>query len=194
VAKTRVLFLCTQNSARSQMAEAFLREYGGVRFEAYSAGCSAAEEVHPYAVRVMKEVGIDIEDQYPKALRTYMGKVHFGYLITVCARAERDCPTVFPGVGLKLTWLFDDPRGDDVREEERLEKFREVRDEIEMKIKHWLEHPEEEIERLRAERDRERHERSRAAQREADSFAVSGAADAGRTAYPLTRPTTLLQA
>jgi arsenate reductase (thioredoxin) len=135
VAKTRVLFLCTQNSARSQMAEAFLREYGGDRFEAYSAGCSAAEEVHPYTVKVMEEVGVDLKDQYPKGLRTYMGKIHFGYLITVCARAERDCPTVFPGVGLKLTWLFDDPRGDDVREEDRLEKFREVRDEVEMKIK-----------------------------------------------------------
>ncbi len=157
--KTRVLFLCTQNSARSQIAEAFLREYGGDRFEAYSAGCSAAEEVHPYAVRVMKEVGIDIEDQYPKGLRTYMGKVHFGYVITVCARAEKDCPTVFPGMGFKLSWLFDDPRGVEVPEEERLEKFREVRDQIEEKIVRWLEHPEEEIERLKAERDRERRAR-----------------------------------
>ena len=159
MAKTRVLFLCTHNSARSQMAEAFLREHAGDRFEAYSAGCSAAEEIHPYTVKVMEEVGIDIGDQYPKGLREYMGKLHFGYLVTVCARAERDCPTVFPGVGLKLTWLFDDPRGAGVPEGERLEKFREVRDQIEARILHWLEHPEEEIAKLKEERARERQER-----------------------------------
>ncbi len=132
--KTRVLFLCTQNSARSQMAEAFLRKHGGDRFEAHSAGCVASGEIHPYTVRVMEEVGIDMSDHYPKGMREYMGKMHFGYLVTVCARAEKDCPTVFPGVGHKLSWLFDDPRGADVPEEERLEKFREIRDEIEAKI------------------------------------------------------------
>ncbi len=159
MAKTRVLFLCTQNSARSQMAEAFLREHGENRFESYSAGCAAIDEIHPYTVRVMDEVGIDIRDQYPKEMREYMGKMHFGYVVTVCARAERECPTVFPGAGLKLTWLFDDPRGADVPEEERLEKFREVRDQIEAKVLHWLEHPEEEIAKLDAERERERRER-----------------------------------
>jgi arsenate reductase len=151
--------LCTQNSARSQMAEALLRRHGRDHFEAYSAGCAAAEEVHPYAVRAMDEVGIDISHQYPKDLGVLMGTMHFSYVITVCARAERDCPTVFPGMGLKLSWLFDDPRGEEVPEEERLEKFREVRDQIETKILDWLEHPEEEIERLKAERDRERRER-----------------------------------
>jgi arsenate reductase (thioredoxin) len=110
-------------------------------------------------VQVMEEVGIDISDQYPKGMREYMGKLHFGYLIMVCARAEKECPTVFPGVGLKLTWLFDDPRGEDVLEGERLERFREVRDQIEARILYWLEHPEEEIERLRAGRERERRER-----------------------------------
>ena len=104
----------------------------------------------------MGEVGVDIRDQYPKGMREYMGKVHFGYLITVCARAERDCPTTFPGVGLKLTWLFDDPRGAENSEEEQFEKFRGVRDQIEAKIKDWLEHPDEEIAKLKAERDRER--------------------------------------
>ncbi len=157
--KTKVLFLCTQNSARSQIAEAFLREHGGGRFEAYSAGCEVADEVHPYAVKVMEEIGIDIRDQYPKGLKAYMGRMHFGYLVTVCARAEKNCPTVFPGVGLRLSWLFDDPRGAEVAEEERLDKFREVRDQIEAKILHWLEHPEEEIAKLRAERERERKER-----------------------------------
>lgn len=159
MAKTRVLFLCTQNSARSQMAEAFLRDHAEDRFEAYSAGCEVAEEIHPYAVRVMNEIGIDISDQYPKGLRTYMGRMHFGYLVTVCARAEENCPTAFPGVGLKLTWLFDDPRGAGIPEGERLEKFREVRDQIEAKILHWLEHPEEEIAKLKEERARERQAR-----------------------------------
>jgi arsenate reductase (thioredoxin) len=180
MARTRVLFLCTQNSARSQMAEAFLRERGGDRFEAYSAGCAATGEVHPYTVQVMDEVGIDIGDQYPKGMREYMGRMHFGYVITVCARAERECPTVFPGAGLKLSWLFDDPRGPEVLGEEQLEKFREVRevrDRIEAKILHWIEHPEEEIERLEAERERERQERMRVARIELEgrnAFVASG--------------------
>jgi arsenate reductase len=162
--KQKVLFLCTQNSARSQMAEGFLREHGGDRFVVYSAGCRVGDEIHPYAVEAMEEVGIDISDQYPKGLRTYMGKIGFNYLIIVCARAEQDCPKTFPGVGTRLVWVFDDPRGEDVPEEERWEKFQEIRDEIEQKIRNWLEHPE----KLKAERERERKERLEAARREAD--------------------------
>jgi len=157
--KTRVLFLCTQNSARSQMAEGLLRHLAGDRFEVFSAGISPSGEIHPYAVRVMEEVGVDVGDQYPKGLRTYLGKVGFNYLIIVCARAERDCPKTFPGVGTTLAWTFDDPRGEGVPEGDRLEKFREVRDEIEMKIRDWLEHPEEELARLKEERERESRER-----------------------------------
>jgi arsenate reductase len=167
--KQKVLFLCTQNSARSQMAEAFLREHGGDRFEAYSAGCSPTDEIHPYAVEVMEEVGIDIFDQYPKGLRTYMGKVGFNYSIIVCARAEKDCPKTFPGVGTRLVWIFDDPRGEDVPEEEMLNTFREIRDEIEQKILDWLEHPEEELAKLKEEREHERRERLEVARREAQS-------------------------
>lgn len=157
--KQKVLFLCTQNLARSQMAEGFLREHAGDRFEAFSAGCEVSDEVHPHAVEVMEEFGIDISDQYPKGLRTYMGKVGFNYSIIVCARAEMNCPRTFLGVGTRLVWAFDDPRGEDVPEEERLEKFREVRDEIEQKILDWLERPEKELEKLRKERERERRER-----------------------------------
>src|SRR5215218_3255088 len=137
------------------------------RFEVMSAGCRVGHEIHPYAVEVMEEVGIDIGDQYPKGLRTYMGKMGFNYSIIVCARAEKDCPKTFPGVGTRLVWIFDDPRGEDVPEEERLEKFREIRDEIEQKIRDWLEHPEEELAKLRTERERERRERLEAARREA---------------------------
>ena len=151
--KQKVLFLCTQNSARSQMAEAFLRHYAVDRFEAYSAGCAPTDEIHPYAVEVMDEAGIDLGDQYPKGLGTYMGKVSFNYSIIVCARAEKDCPKTFPGVGMRFVWIFDDPRSEDVDEEEMLEKFREVRDEIEDRLLYWLEHPEEE---LREQRERER--------------------------------------
>jgi arsenate reductase len=167
VRKQKVLFLCTQNSARSQMAEALLREHGGDRFEVYSAGCNPGKEIHPYAVEAMEEVGIDISDQYPKGLRTYMGRMGFNYSIIVCARAEKDCPKTFPGVGTRLVWIFDDPRGEDVPEEEMLNKFRKVRDEIEQKILDWLEHPEEEMAKLKAERERERRERLEAAKREA---------------------------
>jgi arsenate reductase (thioredoxin) len=169
--KHKVLFLGTHNSARSQMAEAFLREHGRDSFEVYSAGGNVGEEAHPYAVKVMNEVGIDISEQHPKGLKTYMGKMGFNYSIIVCARAEKDCPKTFPGVGTPLVWVFDDPRGKDVPEEERLEKFREVRDEIEHKIREWLEHPEEELAKLKAERERERRERLEAARREADERA-----------------------
>ncbi len=157
--KQKVLFLCTQNSARSQMAEGFLRHLAGDRFEAYSAGISPTGEVHHCAVEAMEEVGVDISDQYPKGLRTYLGKVGFNYLIIVCARAEEECPKTFPGVGTTLSWIFDDPRGADVPEVEMPERFREVRDEIEMKIKDWLEHPEEELKKLKEQRDKERLER-----------------------------------
>ena len=166
--KQKVLFLCTQNSARSQMAEAFLRKLAGDRFELYSAGCNPIGEVHPYTVEVMEKIGIDIEDQYPKGLRTYMGKMGFNYSIIVCARAEKDCPKTFPGVGTRLVWAFDDPRGEDVPQPEMLDRFREIRDEIELKIKEWLEHPGEELAKLTAERERQRRERLEADRREDD--------------------------
>lgn len=169
--KQKILFLCTQNSARSQMAEAFLRHHARDRFEAHSAGCDA-DEIHPYVEEVMREVGIDTSGQRPKGLRTYMGKVGFNYSIIVCARAEKNCPKTFPGVGTRLVWIFDDPRGEDVPEEERLNKFRKIRDEIEQKMLDWLEHPESELEKLRQERQREREERLRAA-REARSYRVT---------------------
>jgi arsenate reductase (thioredoxin) len=147
--KQKVLFLCTQNSARSQMAEGFLRHYGRQYFEVHSAGCMPTEEIHPYAVQAMDEVGIDISNQYPKDLRTYMGKAGFNYSIIVCARAEQDCPKTFPGVGMRFVWPFADPRGEYVAVGEMLETFREVRDDIEAKIQYWLAHPEEELEEQR---------------------------------------------
>jgi arsenate reductase (thioredoxin) len=134
--KPRVLFLCTGNSARSQMAEAFLRSYAGDRFEVFSAGLEP-KELHPLAIKVMKEKEISLEGQYSKSLMLYAGKIHFSYMITVCDNAEKKCP-IFPGMGTRLHWPFEDPAACEGSDQEKLEKFREVRDVIEAKIKEWL--------------------------------------------------------
>jgi arsenate reductase (thioredoxin) len=105
---TRVLFLCTGNSARSQMAEAFLRKYAGDRFEALSAGLKPAG-VNPFTIQVMQEVVIDISDQTSKGVDAYLGKVLFQYLITVCDDADKNCPAIWPGVNTRLHWSFEDP-------------------------------------------------------------------------------------
>jgi len=136
--KTKVLFLCTGNSARSQIAEAFLRKYGGDEFEAYSAGLEP-RGIAPSTERVMKEIGISLSHQRSKHLKEYMGKVHLGYLITLCDEAEASCPTTFPGIGERLRWSFEDPAAFTGQEDEKLVKFREVRDQIERRIKAWLE-------------------------------------------------------
>jgi arsenate reductase len=138
--KTRVLFLCTGNSARSQMAEALLRHYAGDHFEAYSAGLEP-KGMNPFTVRVMEEIGLPLTGQYSKDVREYMGKLHFGYLITVCANAEEKCPTTFPGVSQRMHWAFDDPAAVEGTDEDKLTKFREVRDQIDRRIREWLAEP-----------------------------------------------------
>ena len=135
--KTKVLFLCTGNSARSQMAEAFLREHADERFEAYSAGLEP-KGINPYTVRVMEEVGLSLDGHRSKVLTEYIGQVHFGYLITVCGDADEKCPSTFPGMGQRLHWAFEDPAAFDGSEEEILDKFRDVRDLIDVRIKGWL--------------------------------------------------------
>ena len=137
MSKQRVLFLCTGNSARSQMAEAFLRKYGNNRFEAHSAGLEP-KDLNPHIVEVMKEVGIDVSGQKSKGVNVYLGKVLFQYLITVCDDAEKNCPTVWPGVNKRMHWSFEDPAKFQGTEEQKLAKFREVRDLIENKIKSWV--------------------------------------------------------
>ena len=135
--KIKVLFLCTGNSARSQMAEAFLRKYSGDQFEAYSAGLEP-KEIHPYTRLVMKEAGISLTGQRSKHLSEYMGKVHFSYVITVCAQADERCPAVFPGMGRRLHWAFDDPSAFAGTHAQIVDKFRQVRDEIGGRIQTWL--------------------------------------------------------
>jgi len=135
--KQRVIFLCMGNSARSQMAEAFLRKYGADSFEAYSAGLEP-KGMNLLTVQVMKEAGIDISGQRSKGVDEYLGKVLFQYLFTVCDVAEKNCPTVWPGVNQRLHWSFEDPAALQGTDEQKLAKFRQVRDLMEQKIISWL--------------------------------------------------------
>jgi arsenate reductase len=137
MAKLKVLFLCKWNRARSQMAEAFLAQAAGDRFEVHSAGLGA-DPIHPLTVKVMAERGIDLGGQRAKDVREYLGKMNFAYIITVCDRAEPGCPT-FPGIGAtRLDWPFPDPLAFEGGEDQQLNTFREVRDAIEARIDAWL--------------------------------------------------------
>ena len=135
--KIKVLFLCSGNSARSQMAEALLRQYAGKRFEVYSSGLEP-QGINPYTRRVMKEIGIDLTGHYSKDLDEYMGKTSFAYLITLCADAEEKCPSDLPDVSRRLHWPFENPTTLEGTEEKILEKFRKVRDQIDQRIRAWL--------------------------------------------------------
>lgn len=135
-AKTRVLFLCTGNSCRSQMAEAFLRRDAGDHFDVVSAGTEPGS-VHPLAVEAMSEVGIDISSHESKGVKTFLGQ-HFGYLITVCERATERCP-VFPGATKRLEWGFRDPAAVEGSDASRRQAFREVRDQIAERVRTFVE-------------------------------------------------------
>lgn len=135
--KKRVLFLCTGNSARSQMAEAFLRRHAGDRFEVHSAGLEP-KGINPYTKQVMEEIGYDLSSQYAKGVGVYLGKVHFHHLITVCGDADRNCPTTWPGVTQRIHWPFEDPAAFEGSDGEKLAKFREIRDQIDRKIRDWV--------------------------------------------------------
>jgi arsenate reductase len=137
VKKPRVLFLCIENRARSQMAEAFLRHYAGEQFEVYSAGLEPSS-IHPYVYQVMEEIGLDLEGHHIKGVDEFFNKMYFGILITVCEKAEEKCPT-FPGLGERHYWPIEDPVVVEGSEEEKLEAFRRVRDEIEQRVLDWLE-------------------------------------------------------
>jgi len=131
----RVLFLCTHNSARSQMAEGLLRHLSEGRVEVASAG-TEARGVHPLAVRVMAEIGIDLRDQASKTLDRFVGE-RWDDVITVCDSANESCP-IFPGARRRLHWSFDDPSAATGTEEQRLRVFRRVREEIRARIDTWL--------------------------------------------------------
>ena len=131
-----ILFMCVANSARSQMAEGLLRALAGEQFEVFSAGTEPKGRILPEVQEVMCEVGIDISDQWSKSVMEYMGKVNFGYVITVCADAEENCPTVFLNMGTHEHWPFEDPAK--FNEGQRLTSTRRVRDQIEQHLCLWL--------------------------------------------------------
>lgn len=131
----RVLFLCTGNSARSQMAEGLLRSLGGPDFEVFSAGAEP-KGLHPLAVEVMREAGIDISGQRSKPLDALLGR-NFDYVITVCDRARDHCPT-FPGDNERIHWGFDDPVVETGDAAKRLAIFRRVRNEISERLRIWV--------------------------------------------------------
>lgn len=131
----RVIFVCTHNSARSQMAEGMLRAWGGGGFEVFSAGTEATH-VRPEAIRVMDEIGIDISGQTSKTLEPFLGEA-FSRLITVCDQAREACPTI-PGVAQQAHWSIDDPSAVEGDDETRMEAFRTARDVLRDRIRIFL--------------------------------------------------------
>jgi len=135
--KPSVLILCTGNMARSQMAEAFLKKYAGDSLEVFSAGFHP-REINPLTRKVMAEKGFDLSGHHSKGVQDFLGKKEFRYLIIVCAVAEQTCPKTFPGVEFKIFWPFDDPAAATGSDEEKLAKFRQVRDQIDKRVQDWL--------------------------------------------------------
>lgn len=134
--KAKVLFLCTGNSARSQMAEGLLRAMAGEHFDVFSAGVEPKGSILPEVQQAMREIGIDISKQWSKSVTEYLGKAVFTHVITVCSDAEEKCPAVFLNMGIHEHWPFDDPaKADDAR---RLETTRTVRDQIGERLRRWL--------------------------------------------------------
>jgi len=134
--KPNVLFVCSHNSARSQMAETFLRDYGGDYFDVYSAGIEGTR-INPYTIKVLEELNYDLSEQYAKSISDFLGNMKFDIVITVCSEAEKNCPTI-PGVKTKLHWDIENPSSFEGTEEEKIEVFRRVRDDIKAKVLEFL--------------------------------------------------------
>jgi arsenate reductase len=134
--KVRVLFLCAHNAARSQMAEALLRHHAGELFEVASAGFRPTE-VHPLTRKVLSEVGVDASALRAKPVRDFFGRTSVQYAVIVCELDEVDCPRHFPFAIRTLYWAFDDPAT--AQGDRGIARFRRVRDEIDTRIRAWLE-------------------------------------------------------
>ena len=132
-----VLFVCSQNSARSQMAEGWLRHLAGDRYKVFSAGIESSQ-VNPFAVEVMKDAGVDISGQTSNSTEEYLGKLPVTYLVVVCDKAAEKCPTSWPGVRMRFFWPFPDPAAAEGSDDAKREAFRDVRDQIKTKIENWL--------------------------------------------------------
>lgn len=133
--KIRVLFLCVQNTSRSQMAEGLLRDMAGDEFEAFSAG-SEATEIRPETIIIMRDIGIDVSMQLSKSLAKFITE-EFDYVITVCSPAAEVCP-YFPNAKHRLAWDFDDPAAVKGTKAERLAAYTRIRDEIAEKIDEFV--------------------------------------------------------
>ncbi len=131
-----VLFLCTGNSCRSQLAESLLRERAGNHFTAYSAG-SEPKGIHPLTIQVLQEKGIDTSKLRSKNLSEFLGKLPVHHLIVVCDNANQNCPRIVPGMLNREFWPFDDPPAFQGTDDEKLNKFRQVRDQIDRRIQQW---------------------------------------------------------
>ena len=131
----KVLFVCSGNSCRSQMAEGLLKRYGNGEFEVYSAGLKPSY-IHPLSIKAMAELDIDITNQYSKTVNEFIGQ-EFSYVITVCGSAKEFCP-VFPGKYKALHWSIEDPASTSGTEEEMMKVFRKVRQNILAKITRFI--------------------------------------------------------
>ena len=133
--KTKVLFVCTHNASRSQMAEGFVRHLGGDAFEAYSAGTEPGE-LHPLAVEAMAEIGVDISGQGAKPVDDFVQQP-FDYVITLCDDAKETCP-FFPNASNRLHWSFPDPSVATGSHGERLAVFRTIRDGVRAQVEEFI--------------------------------------------------------
>jgi arsenate reductase len=136
----KVLFLCGHNSARSQMAEAFLKKIGREAFEVESAGLELADRINPLVIEVMKEIGIDLSGKsMQRVFDLFQQGRLYDYVIAVCDAAKAGKCPIFPGVCKRLHWPFKDPAALEGTWEEKLEKTRVIRDEIRQRIETWVE-------------------------------------------------------
>ncbi len=136
--KTKVLFICVHNSARSQMAEAFLREFAGERFEVESAGLEPGT-LNPLVVEAMAEIGIDISGKETRGAFDLLRQGRwYSWVITVCDESQSEKCPIFPGPGMSRHWSFPDPSAFTGSEEEKLEQVRRVRDQIADKVREWV--------------------------------------------------------
>lgn len=137
MSRQSILVLCTGNSCRSQMAEGFLRKYRGDEYDVHSAGTDPKDRVHPLAVRVMAEAGVDIAAHRPKDAAEFLGRLPLAHLLIVCGNADASCPRVWPGSLSRTFMPFDDPAHATGSEQEVLAVFRRVRDEIDAAMREW---------------------------------------------------------
>ena len=135
--RPRVLFLCAHNAARSQMAEALLRHHAGDRFDVLSAGLEPTE-IHPLTLKVLKEIGLDTTPLRAEGLDNYLAKASVQYAIIVCEKTQAQCPRLYPFAQQTLYWPFEDPAAFRGTPSEQLDKFREVRDQIDQRVRAWL--------------------------------------------------------